>query len=338
MICEAVILILVTYALYRLLISYLDVTPNVKGRTVFITGCDYGFGHDLALKCLQNGMTVLAGCFSDEGATKLRAEAAGIGGKSAGSQSSPTGKLHTIRVDVTSDESVENASKEATALLKGNGLDALVNNAGIAAIGLVDWITVKDYQKVLDVNLFGVIRTTQAFSKLVKKNKGRIVNASSIFSFLSFGTISQYCVSKFAVRAYTDALRTEYKPFGVTVCALEPGFYRTQFSSPERNLQQLKKLVDGLSNEIKEEYGNEYFEKTLKQSYDILDALASTRTYEVVDAYFHAVTSNFPRTIYHLGRDYYFFFFLSLWPSVARDYLQYFGSWMKGIPKPKGAR
>ncbi|CAD5233720.1 unnamed protein product [Bursaphelenchus xylophilus] len=338
MVYGILVVILVTYALYRLVLSFLDVTPDVRGKTVFISGCDSGFGHDLALKCLQHGMTVFAGCLTDEGARNLQTKASGTNEKSGESSSSRHGKLHTIIVDVASDESVENARKEVTSLLNGNGLDGIVNNAGVPAGGLDDWLTVKDYQKVLDVNLLGVIRTTHAFRKLVKKNKGRIVNVSSALSMVALGTLAQYSVSKFAVKAYTDAIRTEYAQFGVTVSVLEPGFFRTPLAAPAENVQRLKKLVSNLHSEVREEYGEEYFEKTIGKTQGFLDGLCSPKTYLVVDAYFHALTSKYPRVKYHVGWDYYLFFFLSLWPAVARDYLQYFAAWISGVPKPKGAR
>ena len=89
------------------------------------------------------------------------------------------------------------------------GLWGLVNNAGIVGkmIGPPEWTNVEDFQKVLDVNLMGNIRTTLAFLPLIKKAKGRIVNIASISGRLSNSATLPYCISKFGIEALSDGLR-----------------------------------------------------------------------------------------------------------------------------------
>jgi len=84
----------------------------------------------------------------------------------------------------------------------------VLNNAGIlGAIGAPEWMTIDDYRTTCEVNLFGLIDVTMTFLPLVKKSRGRIVNTSSINGLLSVPLCVPYCVSKYAVEAFTDALR-----------------------------------------------------------------------------------------------------------------------------------
>ena len=91
------------------------------------------------------------------------------------------------------------------------GLWGIVNNAGtMMSVGLAQWMTVDDYRRQCDVNLFGLIDVTMTFLPLVVKTAGRVVNTSSLAGRLALPTYAPYSVSKFAVEAFTDALR--YSP------------------------------------------------------------------------------------------------------------------------------
>ncbi|KAJ8319254.1 hypothetical protein KUTeg_004345 [Tegillarca granosa] len=137
---------------------------DVKGKGVFITGCDTGFGFALAkrLDCL--GFTVNAGCLSSvcEGAETLR--------------SSTMGKMNVVQLDVTSDDSVNKALKFVTDHVNKNNLElwAVVNNAGLNFLGDVEFCSMDIYKRIADVNLFGVVRVTKAFLPLIRKAKGMI--------------------------------------------------------------------------------------------------------------------------------------------------------------------
>jgi len=83
-----------------------------------------------------------------------------------------------------------------------------VNNAGtMVALGLPQWMSVDDYRRQCDVNLFGLIDVTMAFLPLVKKTRGRIVNMSSMAGRLAFPALTVYSVSKFGIEAFSDVLR-----------------------------------------------------------------------------------------------------------------------------------
>lgn len=91
--------------------------------------------------------------------------------------------------------------------LSSAGLWGLVNNAGRSVpIGPLDWMQFEDFQKVLDVNLMGVIDVTLQFLPLLKKGRGRVVNVASILGRLSI-IGGGYCLSKHGVEAFSDSLR-----------------------------------------------------------------------------------------------------------------------------------
>ena len=90
------------------------------------------------------------------------------------------------------------------------GIWCLVNNAGIAgSVGPSDWLTRRDFEEVMSVNLYGMIDMTNAFLPLIRKEKGRIVNMTSICGRITLAPVP-YCASKFAAEAYSDYLRYEF--------------------------------------------------------------------------------------------------------------------------------
>ena len=141
------------------------------------------------------------------------------------------------------------------------GLWAVVNNAGIAYPGLIEWQTVEEMKKMLDINLWGMVSVTKAFLPLLKRTKGRIVNVASSSGRVSIPGAAAYCMSKYGVEAFSDSLRNEMRHFGVKVHIIEPGGFRTNIASVEKNIQCLDRLWKHLDADTKECYGIEYCEK-----------------------------------------------------------------------------
>ncbi|TNN24679.1 D-beta-hydroxybutyrate dehydrogenase, mitochondrial [Liparis tanakae] len=131
-----------------------------RGRAVLITGCDSGFGHALALRLDRSGFVVFAGCLAPGGG----------GARALAAESS--GSLRILQMDVTSDEDVQRAKKIVQENLPEKGLWAVVNNAGVSDWAEIEWSSVGDFQDMLDVNLFGAIRTAIAFLPLVRASRG----------------------------------------------------------------------------------------------------------------------------------------------------------------------
>ena len=138
------------------------------------------------------------------------------------------------------------------------GLWGIVNNAGIGDPGLVEWQTVEQMKKVVDVNLWGTVSVTKEFLPLVKKASGRIVNVASALSRFSIAGSSAYSMSKFGVVAFSDALRVEMRRFGVSVHLIEPGFFRTNLTNPVKQKKALDTMWAAISSDLKHDYGKEF--------------------------------------------------------------------------------
>ncbi|CAG01342.1 unnamed protein product [Tetraodon nigroviridis] len=182
-----------------------------RGRAVLVTGCDSGFGQQLALRLDREGFVVFAGCLCPEGP----------GARSLAQQSSSSLKL--LRLDVTSDADVEQVKAAVLQHLPEKGLWAVVNNAGISQWAEIEWSSVQDFSHMVDVNLLGAVRTTLAFLPLVRASRGRVVYTSSIFSFFTCLNMAAYSVSKRGLEAFADCLRVEMASFGVKVSIIQPG-------------------------------------------------------------------------------------------------------------------
>ncbi|CAB3408573.1 unnamed protein product [Caenorhabditis bovis] len=311
---------------YKALRKYLDsfVIDNLSRRPVFITGCDTGFGRALALKCLENGMPVFAGCLTEQGIKSLRAEARNL-----------KGTLDALQVNVGNEESVARAGKYLEEKVeKYGGLHAVVNNAGITGMHIADdFLSIDDYYKCCEINLFGVMRSTKHVLKLVKRAKGRVVTVASICARVGIPGLGPYTVSKYAVSGYCDVLRHEMRPFGVTVHILEPGFFKTPLVQREKLQKEFEEAFENGPADIKAEYGEKYFQEISGTSHSLIDKFASDNINLVVDAYFHAITSKYPKSRYQVGWDSVFVFIpFSYLPTGVQDaFFTIIGSF---TPKP----
>uniref|UniRef100_A0A3Q3EH33 Zgc:113142 n=1 Tax=Labrus bergylta TaxID=56723 RepID=A0A3Q3EH33_9LABR len=276
------------------------------GYAVLITGCDSGFGHQLA-RCLdQRGFVVFAGCLCPEGA----------GARSLQSLSSKN--LRILKLDVTSDEDVKQAKRVVQENLPEKGLWAVVNNAGISDWAEIEWSTIKDFHNMVDINLFGCIRTSIAFLPLVRATKGRMVFMSSIFSFFNCLNMGAYSVSKRGLEAFADCLRVEMASFDVKVSIIQPGNFgqATNIVRMKTAYDIWEKLDDERKQSFNQHYiklANEYFLSTCKSGFKNADL--------VINAMLHAVTSAKPKSRYLLvsTMDMCFFKLFPFLPTAVTD-------------------
>ncbi|KAF7640058.1 Peptidase S1 domain-containing protein [Meloidogyne graminicola] len=327
-----IILILFIIFTFREIIRSIKVS-NLQQKTVLITGCDSGFGFDLALKCFKKGLNVFAACLSDEGMKIIEKEASKLKEKT-------NGIIHVFQMDVTKEESVTNGLKFVLSKLPPNrGLHALVNNAGIVGnTAWDDWLIPNDYQQVWEVNTMGMIRVTQTFKRLIKLEKGsRIIFMASTCARVALPTLGPYNVSKYAVEAYADTIRSELLMFGVKVCILEPGFFKTPLTSMERNLAMFEKLWLRTTEDVKTDYGQNLYEFSKKRLLFLIDPKnLSSKTHLVVGAYWHAISSEWPKRRYQIGNDFNFFFLpFSFLPANIQDIFYKLASIIAGTPNPQ---
>ncbi|XP_069106446.1 retinol dehydrogenase 7-like isoform X2 [Argopecten irradians] len=261
-----------------------------KDLYVMITGCDSGFGNLLAKRLDSLGMNVFAGCLTKEGGESLR--------------KATSNRVVIISIDVTDHDSVNRAYEEVkNRLPHGRGLWGLVNNAGILGAGCYvasDWLNIDDYKSVMNVNLYGTIEVTSAFLTLIRKEKGRIVNTTSVSGRVAIGGTPYVC-SKFAAEGFADSLRSELWKSGISVHIIEPSGYKTNFCSEEGILENLTKRYKELDEEKREYYGEDFVQRLASGMN--FEKNMSKNLNEVIEAYTHALTARFPKARYVVGWD-----------------------------------
>jgi NAD(P)-dependent dehydrogenase (short-subunit alcohol dehydrogenase family) len=174
-----------------------------------------------------------------------------------------------------------------------------VNNAGIAVSGPLEFIPLSEIRRQFEVNLFGQIAVTQALLPLLRRGKGgRIVNMSSISGRITAPLLGPYSMSKFALEAFSDALRRELEPFGILVSVVEPGAIKTPIWG--KGVDSSRERIAGMPEKALELYGSR-IDGLRQRAQEMGDKGAPTE--EVAKAVHHALASPRPRTRYLVGRD-----------------------------------
>jgi NAD(P)-dependent dehydrogenase (short-subunit alcohol dehydrogenase family) len=189
-----------------------SLAPGVGTRRVLVTGAASGLGAALVSAFAERGDRVLA--------TDLSA--------ALGAMTPQRADKSVVRraLDVRSEEDWERARAWVEA--EWGGLDVLVNNAGVAGGGRIERCSVEDWQWLFDINLFGVVRGTRAFTPMLKaQGSGRIVNTASLAGLVHPPGMGSYNAVKAAVVAFSETTAHELAPFGVGCTAVCPSYFRT---------------------------------------------------------------------------------------------------------------
>ncbi len=148
--------------------------------------------------------------------------------------------VNLVRMDVTSDESVLAAAE------KIGGADVLINNSGIAGQKMFCDITGQDWDRMFDVNIKGIFRTTKAFLPyMISKKNGKVINVASIWGEVGASCEVHYSASKAAVIGFTKALAKEVSLSGVTVNCVSPGMIESPMNShlAKEDIEELEKEI-----------------------------------------------------------------------------------------------
>ena len=181
-------------------------------KTVFITGASSGIGAALTEEYVKRGDNVVV-------------LARRLDRLQALSQKND-GKILVVQGDVTLVEDLNRAV--AAARERFGGLDVVIANAGLAVVGRFDRLSISDYRRQFEVNVFGVLNTVYAVLEELKRTRGQLVLLGSVMSHISLPTTSPYSMSKFAVRALADSLRGELARDGISVTLISPGFVESE--------------------------------------------------------------------------------------------------------------
>ncbi|MBN1189950.1 MAG: SDR family oxidoreductase [Dehalococcoidales bacterium] len=262
---------------------------NSKGmisRTVVITGASRGIGEACALYLDKKGFRVFAGVRREEDAADLRAKA--------------SSSLVPVKLDITSEDSIRSAADVIGRNIDGHGLDGLVNNAGIALAGPLEFLPLERYREQFEVNVFGQIAVTQKLLPLLRPRRGRgggrIVFIGSMEGLLAMPFLSPYCASKFAVEAVAASLRMELRIWDIHVSVVEPGVIDT--SLLDRALCSAEECINSMPREAHELYGP-FFTRG-RQIAGKLSTVAIPAT-PVVKSVEYALTARRPALRYTVG-------------------------------------
>jgi NAD(P)-dependent dehydrogenase (short-subunit alcohol dehydrogenase family) len=251
---------------------------------VLVTGASTGIGRACALHIDGLGHRVFAGVRTESAAESLRRAA--------------SDRLVPMMLDVTDAGAIDVAVESIDAVLDGRGLVGVVNNAGVARGGPIEYLPVEEWRTQLEVNVIGQVAVTKAMMPLLRRGRGRLVFIGSIGGRVGTPLLSPYAASKFALEGIAESLRHELRPFGLRVVVVEPGAVKTDIWDKGRRYADEMEQV--LPPEAMSLYGDAI--AGLRRSLDQQDR-AGIPPEQVAQVTARALFSSRPRARYLVGRD-----------------------------------
>ncbi|KAK5938311.1 hypothetical protein PMZ80_009281 [Knufia obscura] len=186
-----------------------------SSKVWFITGCSSGFGAALTHEILSRGDKVIATARNASKLSDLKLAGANI-----------------LELDVTAPlDKIKSVAKQAHEI--HGHIDYLINNAGYSLQGTFEELTPEETQGQFDTNVFGLINVTRAILPYFRAQRsGAIANLSSIGAWRAAPGMGMYMTSKWAVSGISETMRDELADFGIKVCCVEPGYFRSNFLNP----------------------------------------------------------------------------------------------------------
>jgi NAD(P)-dependent dehydrogenase (short-subunit alcohol dehydrogenase family) len=221
-----------------------------------------------------------------------------------------------MMLDVTDAEQIAAAVETVEPVVANAGLAGLVNNAGIARGGPLEFLPTDELRRQLEINVVAQVAVTQAFLPLLRQGRGRVVNMGSVAGRSTVPFLGPYQASKYALEALTDVLRMELLPWGIEVAIIEPGNVATPIW--EKSIAVANEARGRFPPQAEELYG---------KGMDAIRtgaALAGSNgisTDAVVTAVEHALTADKPKTRYLVGRQARIRALVQLLPDRLRDRL-----------------
>jgi NAD(P)-dependent dehydrogenase (short-subunit alcohol dehydrogenase family) len=251
-------------------------------RAVVVTGASTGIGADCALYLDEKGFRVFATVRKQPDADRI----AGLG----------SARLQPLYLDVTDPGTIARAVQTVDAELEEAGLAGLVNNAGVSVDIPLECVEMDVLRRQLEVNTIGPAAVTQAFLPALRRARGRVVNVSSVNGRVASPYSGPYCMSKFALEAFTDCLRQELADWGMHVVSVQPGAIETPMWK--------KGVEEDWSRQASERdlalYGAGFAAFRAFSEKNAAGAISCRAVSEVI---FRALTVRKPRTRYLVGTD-----------------------------------
>ncbi len=252
----------------------------VSQRSVLVTGASTGIGYACVQAISYAGFITFAGVRTEADAERV---------------SSLHANVRPLLLDVTIPQQITAAANAIR--VSGAPLCGLVNNAGVAVAGPLEYLPLEDFRRQFEINVFGALAVTQAMLPLLRASgNAHVVFMSSVSGQIAPPFIGPYASSKFAVEAMADALRMEFSPFGIRVSVVQPGNVRTPIWQKGRDAKD--DLVRRMPQDAVTHYG------------EAVDALMRATQREehsgiepdqVARAVLHALTAARPKARYAVG-------------------------------------
>ncbi len=253
---------------------------------VLITGTSTGIGEACAKQLAGRGFSVFAGVRRAEDGDRLKAQV--------------TGDVRPVMLDVSNRGQIDQVIAEITTEVGSNGLQGLVNNAGVGVGGPFEYLTEDEWRWVFDVNFFGVIALTLAALPLLRTGRGRIVHIGSIGGRIASSGLGPYSASKHALEALAESQRQEFARSGspIRVALIEPGEVATAiWDKADASVDDIERALDV--------DGTARYQWLLDQSRGFVDEGRSNGVppAKVAEAIEHALTADRPKARYLVGPD-----------------------------------
>ena len=196
---------------------------DVEGAVAVITGGASGIGRSTGLELARRGADIVVADLNDTRIDEVREEVEALGRRYLG-----------VHCDVSKDDDIERLRDDA---LEAMGhVDIVMSNAGVAMIGPPENLTMEDWDWILQINLYGVIRNVRAFlPHLIERGSGYVVNTASVAGLYAYAwDHPTYITAKFGVVGFTEALALYLRPLGVGVSVLCPSLIATNMADTAR--------------------------------------------------------------------------------------------------------
>ncbi len=272
-------------------------------RSVLITGASTGIGEACVSYLAAEGWRVFAGVRREQDGERLVATAEGA--------------VIPVLLDVTQPDQISAAFEMVRDRVGTAGLDGLLNNAGIAVGGPMEYLPADQIEQQFRVNVFGAIAVTQTFLPLIRLAQGRILFTSSNSGFWCEPFLSVYGGSKHAIEAIGDSLRFELQPWGIHVALIEPGMIRTPIWDKAKEATENAETI--YPAEALERYAAPI--AAMRRIVEEKPVIAAS-PHRVALAVRHALESRRPKTRYQVGIDCRIQYYLRrIMPDRMRDWL-----------------
>lgn len=254
---------------------------NESRRSVVITGASSGIGRASVERMSQAGWQVFAAVRKEKDRERLQHEP----------------NVFPVIMDLQRAETITAAAAQVESQLQGRGLEGLVNVAGIGMLRPLEYAPMSDVREIFEINFFGQVEVIQAFSPLLRKQRGRVVNITTVGVNMALPFGSLLNASKSAFGMVNDSLRLELHPFGVRVCAIEPGAISTP--AVDKTLGDIERVIESLPPEAQAQYGS-IIRNFARRGYAMEKNGSPPEV--VAAAVHHALTSSRPRIRYRVGK------------------------------------